>query len=162
MRRSGLKGLTLGLFVFAAGLVGSASAHAHLAASEPADRAVVAEVPAQLELTFSEAVETGISRFYVYRLDTELPDLEEGPAERDWQRINAQAGMLVNEVLGGAENEDLQVDADLANVPSRSEQVSLVLEEDLGPGIYFAFWRVLSIDTHITEGFVTFIVANGR
>lgn len=49
-----------------------------------------------------------------------------------------------------------RVDEGLANEERRSEQVVINLQEELSPGVYVVMWRILSIDTHATEGFFVF------
>jgi copper resistance protein C len=52
-----------------------------------------------------------------------------------------------------------QVDAGDSRVDATDTELLLVSVPHLGPGTYRVTWRVLSIDTHVTEGDFTFDVA---
>ena len=147
------KAVALGLLA----LLPMALAHGDLVSSAPADRSVLEGSPEEAVLTFSEPVEVPFSTFKVYRLDVPLP--EAAPDEREWQRLGGLAGALVSEVLTSEEESEARVDSGVQTSDRRSEEVALGLQEPLQPGVYVLMWRVLSIDTHIVQGFVTFIVA---
>lgn len=137
---------------------GAAYAHADLASSTPAAGAVLEHPPAEVSLTFTEAVEVRFSTFKVYALGADL-DFEAEDAEA---RLNGLAAQLVSEALGA--REDTGARADLGADPSTSEaartaeEVTLALEPDLEAGVYVVMWRVLAVDTHTTQGFFTFRV----
>jgi len=54
-----------------------------------------------------------------------------------------------------------RVDRGPARVDAASPAVLQVPLKPLGPGTYRVKWRVLSVDTHVTEGDFTFRVADG-
>ena len=54
-----------------------------------------------------------------------------------------------------------RVDQGPAAVDPSSRTLLQVPLKPLGPGIYRVKWRVLSVDTHVTEGDFTFRVAGG-
>ena len=54
-----------------------------------------------------------------------------------------------------------RVDRGPAKVDAASPALLQVPLEPLGPGVYRVKWRVLSIDTHVTEGDFTFRIADG-
>ena len=146
--------------------VGTAFGHAHLSDSNPVAGSILEAAPAQVELSFSEPVETMFSIFKVWRLDTTV-DLAEENAE---QRLNGLAGALVNEVLElDASAEELlnqsgleRVDTALESSGATVAELNLLLQDDLPDGHYVLMWRVLSIDTHVTQGFVVFSVLTGE
>ncbi len=51
-----------------------------------------------------------------------------------------------------------RVDAGDANVDANDPTILRVSLKPLPPGKYKVFWRVLSVDTHTTEGSFTFVV----
>jgi copper resistance protein C len=53
-----------------------------------------------------------------------------------------------------------RVDRGPAQVDAASRALLLVPLKPLGPGTYRVKWRVLSVDTHVTEGDFTFRVAD--
>ena len=44
----------------------------------------------------------------------------------------------------------------------QSETVTVRLKDDLEPGAYAVMWRVLSVDSHAIEGFLTFTYDPGE
>ncbi len=134
-------------------LGGAASAHADMAQSTPAGNTTVTELPGAVQLVFTEPVETLFSVFKVYRLEADV----DMAADSAWKRLNGLAGALVNEVLtandAGAE---ARVDEGVETASATTAEVSLSLPDDLAPGVYVVMWRVLSIDTHSTQGFLVF------
>lgn len=132
-----------------------ASAHAELSASDPENGATVPHAPSVVVLEFSEEVEVPFSTFKVYPLGAEVdPNTPDAQARR-----NGLAGSLVSDVLG-VQN-DMAARADLELVPDEAtaSTVSLPLKAGLEPGIYVVMWRILSVDTHQTQGFLTFEIA---
>jgi len=57
------------------------------------------------------------------------------------------------------DKEGKRVDAGPAEVSPTSPAMLQVPVKALGPGTYRVKWRVLSVDTHVTEGEFTFHVA---
>ena len=135
-------------------------AHADLVSSEPEAGSLLTEAPAQVVLNYSEPVEVPFSIFKVYRLDAEV-DLS---ADNAGQRLNGLAAQLINDVLelrddAGAE---ARADAGLETDGTTVDQVTFVLHDELPDGHYVVMWRVLSIDTHVTQGFFVFSVEAGE
>jgi len=143
----------LGLFAVAVmvGVAGPVLAHATLQSSDPVPDAVLAAIPQAVRLQFTEPVEINASIFKVYPLADEA----------DSQRLKAAASQLVNEVLRARGDEDRRADAGVAADGVVAGQVQILLKEDLPPGPYVVMWRVLSIDTHVTQGFFVFRVEPG-
>lgn len=136
--------------------LGAAVAHADLRMSEPIAGSVLTEAPAEVVLRYSEALEVPFSTFKVYRLDVEI-DLE---ADNALQRLNGLASELVNDVLGLRDDGQAEARVDVA-VESDSvttDLLQLTLNENLETGHYVVMWRVLSIDTHVIQGFFVFSV----
>ena len=131
-------------------------AHAHLSGSVPADGDILDAAPDQVALSFSEPLETMFSIFKVYRLDTEV-DMTAGNAQ---QRLNGLAAALVNEVLQLREDGPGRVDTGTESAGTTVPELSVLLADDLPAGHYVVMWRVLSIDTHTTEGFIVFTVTD--
>lgn len=131
-------------------------AHAHLSESVPADGDILDTAPEQVVLRFSEPLETMFSIFRVYRLDAEV-DMTAGNAQ---QRLNGLAAALVNEVLELREDGPGRVDTGMESDGATVPELTVLLADDLPAGHYVALWRVLSIDTHTTEGFIVFTVTD--
>lgn len=133
---------------------GAASAHAHLGASLPAADSVSDEGPTEVVLSFTERVEVSFSVVGLLRLDAEV-DLS-APTGR--LRLAGLAAQAVNQRLGSSEPSPDAVAFSLSPAGGAAAELSLVLEEPLRPGHYVVLWRVLSVDTHITEGHFVFSV----
>lgn len=137
----------------------SANAHAELITSDPAAESRLTTAPELVTLEFTEPVETKFSIFKVYQLDAEV----DMAAENAWQRLNGLAGALVSEVLTSRDDADAmaRVDAGLTGAAARTDSVVIGLKSELPAGTYVVMWRVLSIDTHTTQGFAVFEYAPG-
>lgn len=134
-------------------LAGVAHAHAYLVSSFPAENALLRRSPGEVRLSFTEAVELRFSQFAVYAL--------EAPSERwrDMRWLQEQAKALAEKVLSaGGIKPAGRVDAGLRTQARTADNVSLALKPDLGPGVYVVLWRVLSVDSHTTQGFLVFVV----
>lgn len=130
---------------------GSAVAHSDLARSVPADGERLSAPPQSVELVFTEPVEVALSVFKVYPLPAP-PD-----ALADPMRLNGLAAELVSQVLGRRDDRDRRVDTGLQTGQGTAAAVTLGLKPDLQPGAYVVMWRVLSVDTHVTQGFTVFV-----
>jgi methionine-rich copper-binding protein CopC len=138
------------LAVFAAG---TAAGHAYLRSASPAEDSTVAAAPAVVRLLFTEPLEVRFSTFKVYPV----------PAAPGWdrRRLNAAAGAIVSNVLRRAGDEAERADDGLATTARTTTEVAIRLKPRLAAGAYVVMWRVLSIDTHTTQGFYVFTVAPG-
>lgn len=134
---------------------GSALGHADLIASEPAAGAVLEVGPGEVTLTYSERLESLFSVFKVYELDPAEVDLNADDAAL---RLNALAALLVNEVLELRDDGDEQVGFELVSEGATIDELALRFKEPLPAGHYVVMWRVLSVDTHVTQGFFMFSV----
>ena len=142
-----------GAAVLAVLAAGTAAGHAYLRASSPVEDSTVAVGPSEVRLQFTEPVEVRFSTFKVYPV----------PAEPGWdrRRLNAAAGALVSSVLRRTGDEGARADDGLATTARTTTEVVIRLKPGLAPGAYVVMWRVLSIDTHTTQGFFVFSVASG-
>jgi len=127
--------------------VQSALAHAGLEASNPADGAIIS-APQEIVLTFVEPIETMFSVFELHQLDV-APD-----ASHD---LHAQAA---HDAMTHAFNMDAtSLRATEMLTTGQSATVTLALPE-LAPGSYSLMWRVLSVDSHPSQDFITFVITD--
>lgn len=150
---AGLRWVRIGLLACLP-LLGSALGHAHLGASQPAEGSVLEQAPSEVLLSFTERVEVGFSVVKLLRLDAEV-DLS---AATGRLRLAGLAAQAVNTWLGASEPSPDAVAFTLSPSAGAAAELSLALEEPLPPGHYVVMWRVLSVDTHITEGHFLFSV----
>lgn len=128
--------------------------HAYLSSSSPADGEVIEGSVEAIDLEFTEGVEIAFSTFKLVRL---THDFDMATPEYT-ARLNAIAGPMVKEVLGSQGAYEGQV-ATVASPSSGSvSALTLGLTKPLAVGAYLLAWRVLSVDTHVLEGFITFTV----
>jgi methionine-rich copper-binding protein CopC len=146
---------TLLLLLLAAGV---ALAHADYESSAPDRDAVLEAPPAEVRVTFTEAVETRFSIFKVYPLELP-PSADMIVADPDFLRLNGLAGLVVADVLQLRDDDEARADKGLVDPPARTNDVTLELRPDLTPGAYVVMWRVLAADTHPTQGYFVFVVA---
>ena len=161
-----LRNLLVCLLLSGAGL---ALAHAELVTATPAPKSVVGALPQEVTLSFSEPVEARFSLFKVYKLEPRPEGLSGGegetadatggaPAElleEEALRLNGLAGALFAEVLTARGDEAARADAGAVTADT-SKEVTLALKDGLEAGDYVVMWRVLSADTHTTQGFYVF------
>ena len=76
--------------------------------------------------------------------------------------LDAAAETLMAEVIGSRDDENARADAGVSPSEGQSETVTLQLKDDLEPGAYAVMWRVLSVDAHTIEGFLTFTYDPGE
>lgn len=146
LRRSVIGAVTLVLL-----WTGVAAAHAYLKASDPPEETTINAAPTAVRLIFTEPVEIRFSIFKVYRLDID-PGME-------MRRVNAAAGALMSNVLQKRGDEAERADAGVDAASRTTTDVAIKLKPELKAGSYVVMWRVLSIDTHTTQGFFVFTLA---
>lgn len=142
----------LGLAAAVCGSGIAASAHAFLNAETPAADGIVGTAPKEVRLTYSEPVEIRFSTFKVYK----IPAASGG----ELRTLHAAADGLVAANLLKRGDEAARSDAGLANTTRTSADIVVRLK-DLEPGAYVLMWRVLSVDTHTTQGSFIFIYTPG-
>jgi len=137
-----------------------AFAHAHLTASTPADGAVLDSAPSNVALTFTEAVQKRFSLFAVVPL--QVPAVTNESAKEHSQRTYGLAAQLADSVMAAGGKVKDRVNAGLADASGASKDVTITLQDKLPAGTYVVVWRVLSVDTHVTQGIVVFTVGSGN
>lgn len=70
--------------------------------------------------------------------------------------LDAAAETLLAEVIDAQRDEGVRADTGVSPSEGQSETVTLQLRNDLEPGAYAVMWKVLSVDAHTIEGFLTF------
>jgi methionine-rich copper-binding protein CopC len=73
--------------------------------------------------------------------------------------MDRAAEMLIPTVIDLSGDEAARADTGLAATQDMAKSVTINLKENLAPGAYVAMFRVLSEDTHVVEGFITFEIA---
>jgi copper resistance protein C len=131
-------------------LVSVALAHANLESSTPEDGSTVMTLEG-VSLTFTETLQVPFSFFKLYKL-TDEGSLEDS---QEKLRLNGLAGQLLSNITEESDEAE-RADAGLVTTDNSSNTIELELKSDLTPGIYALMWRVLSVDTHVTQGFILF------
>ncbi len=132
-------------------LAGVVLAHSYLSNSSILAGSILKIMPDKLTLEFSEPLEVGFSSFKVYKLETK---------STDGANIKLEAEALVARVLALKNDLAKRADAGLETTASEAALVKLKLKANLKSGIYVVMYRVLSVDTHITQDFFTFSITN--
>lgn len=140
------------LFLFA--MIGAVSAHAQLALSVPATGDIVEMAPMEIQLEFTEGLEVAFSIFKLYRLDTDVDTAQANYL----QRLNGAAALLVGEALGSSAEDARSIPVTPEPATGLIDTVTLHLDDELPAGHYVVMWRVLSVDTHVIDGFFVFTV----
>ena len=78
----------------------------------------------------------------------------------DGDKLKLEAQALVARVLALKNDLAKRADAGLETTASEAALVKLKLKPNLKPGIYVVMYRVLSVDTHITQDFFTFSLSS--
>jgi copper resistance protein C len=124
------------------------SAHAFLNSSVPSADSTVSTPPKEVKLSYSEPVEIRFSIFKVYKLSA-------APGA-DMRALHAVAADLVSADLLKRGDEAARSDAGVATTTRTGTDIVVRLK-DLEPGAYVLMWRVLSVDTHTTQGSFVFV-----
>jgi hypothetical protein len=111
--------ILIGIIAFS----GGAQAHAFLDTASPSVGGTLRAAPAQVNLTFTQALEPAFSTV----------------------RVEDAAGKQVDKKDGAVSSDN-----------PKALHISL---PPLPPGTYQVFWRVLSVDSHVTEGKFKFTIA---
>ncbi len=106
--------------------------------------------PKEVRLSYSEPVEIRFSIFKVYKISA-------APGA-DMRTLRSAADSLVSSDLLKRGDEAQRSDAGVANTGQTSTDIAVRLK-DLEPGAYVLMWRVLSVDTHTTQGSFIFVYA---
>lgn len=143
------------LALVTAASLGVGLAHANLTRSEPGAGSVVAgSSVTEIELEFSEGLEVLFSTFRLLRLEHDFDTAD----DRFRLRLNALAAGRFKEALAAAGTGPEYVSFTLDPASGRPNILKLKLEHALPPGSYALYWRVLSVDTHVVEDYLTFTI----
>lgn len=124
-------------------------AHAMIEASSPENGGILESTQTELVVTFSEPIETMFSVFELHTLDV-------APDATHEARANA-----ANTAMAQVFNMDAMSLRNINMLSSgQSDTVTLSLPESLEPGSYALMWRILSTDSHSSQDFITFVVAD--
>ncbi len=123
----------------------SALAQANLVSATPKEGSVVRELPNEVQLVMSEAIDLRVSRFRVYGLQTK-PNAD--PRE-------VAQGFFAGEVILPI-TDFVKADTDL-NPKGVNSNVAIGLRENLPAGTYVVTWRAYSTDLTVQEGFTFFV-----
>ncbi len=132
-------------------LAGVVLAHSYLSSSSILANSILKTMPENLILGFSEPLEIGFSSFKVYKLETKTTD---------GAKLKLEAQALVTRVLALKNDLTKRADDGLETTASEAALVKLKLKLNLKSGIYVVMYRVLSVDTHITQDFFTFSLSS--
>ena len=128
-------------------LLSVAAAHSELEKATPAEDAKVS-APKAVELSFGEPLELRFSTFKVYPLGVTGNTL----------KVNGAAGALKTRVLSAKNDDAARADLGLSTTGRTATSVTLPLKPNLVKGAYVVMWKVLSVDTHATDGYYVFYV----
>jgi copper resistance protein C len=162
-------------------------AHSEFESSTPEDGAVLDVVPTEIVINFDKDIQPAFSIFKVYPLPADMiaeaataaesEHSEEhsegehsesethsegdvhGEESSEHSEMDEAAKLFIPTVIDLSGDEDARADMGLAATEDLAKSVTITLKEDLAPGAYVAMFRVLSGDTHIVEGFITFEIA---
>jgi copper resistance protein C len=131
-------------------LAGVVLAHSYLSNSSILANSILKTMPDKLTLEFSEPLELGFSSFKIYKLETKSTG----------EKLKLEAQALVARVLALKNDLAKRADAGLETTASEAAVVKLKLKPNQKSGIYVVMYRVLSVDTHITQDFFTFSLSS--
>jgi copper resistance protein C len=145
-------------------------AHGYLETSSPLDGASLSQAPTEIVLEFKENIETTFSIFKVYPLpeasdsttEDKMTEHQEEHAADDHtddapshSAMDSLAETFVPTVLELKDDPSARVDTSVLTTGT-SKKVVIGLQENLPPGAYVVMWRVISVDTHTIDGYLTF------
>ena len=128
-------------------VAGIGLAHASLNSASIRDGQTIQTMPKSIKLEFSEALELGFSTFKLIALDSKVSDRK---------AANTAANALVGRVLGLQNNGVARADDGLLTRTPIAAHVEVKLKPKLPAGWYVMIWKVLSIDSHISDDFFVF------
>jgi copper resistance protein C len=131
-------------------LTGVVLAHSYLSNSSILANSILKTMPDKLTLEVSEPLELGFSSFKIYKLETKSTG----------EKLKLEAQALVARVLALKNDLAKRADAGLETTASEAAVVKLKLKPNQKSGIYVVMYRVLSVDTHITQDFFTFSLSS--
>ena len=132
-------------------LAGVAFAHSYLSSSSILANSILKFSPERVTLEFTEPLEINFSTFKVYKLETKTTDPE---------KLKLEVQALINRVMTLKTDGSSRSDNGLETNVAQAARVKLKLKANLKAGMYVVMYRVLSVDTHITQDFFTFTISN--
>jgi copper resistance protein C len=139
--------LILATFMVAGIGPGLVLAHSNLVVSSIKGGATVRVMPKTITLEFSEAVETGFSRFKLLALEPKIKTLK---------AANTTANDLLEPSLEKRNDETTRADDGLLTTAAVAAKLEVKLKAKLSAGWYVMMWKVLSVDTHDGSDFFVF------
>lgn len=124
-----------------------ALAHAELENSSPLPDSVVKSSPSLVEVSFTEAIETKLSIFKVYKLEGSFSSIKAS---------HAAAAELIRRAILAKNDQAKRFDVGLDKPAETAPTVRIALKSGLPPGQYLVMWKVLSVDGHVTTDFFLF------
>jgi copper resistance protein C len=148
--------LFVGLATATVTALGITFAHANVKSSIPKDGSTLSAMPKTVQLTFGEAVETKVSTFKMYWMD-EKSIMKNGKELPDEQADNIVEKFANTMTVLKKDTAD-RVDAGYASgTAAESKIVTLNVKPGTSkPGVYVVMWKLTSVDTHTTSGFMRF------
>ncbi len=136
--------------------LGAAFAHANVKSSIPKDGSTLSAMPKTVQLTFGEAVETKVSTFKVYWMD-EKSIMKNGKELPDEAADNI-VEKFANTMTALKKDTADRVDTGYATgTNAESKTVTLNVKPGTSKsGVYVVMWKLTSVDTHTTSGFMRF------
>jgi copper resistance protein C len=122
-------------------------AHSNLVDSSIKEGSIVRVMPKTITLEFSEAVETGFSRFKLVALEPKIKTL---------RAATMAADDLLEPTLEKRNDEATRADDGLQNTPAVAAKLEVKLKAKLPVGWYVMMWKVLSVDSHTGSDFFVF------
>ena len=145
-----------GIAAIATVTAGIALAHANIKSSIPKDGSTLSALPKTVQLTFGEAVETKVSSFKIYWMDEKA--IQKNGKELPDEAADDIVEKFANKMLARKTDTADRVDAGYApSTMAESKTVTLNVKPGITrPGVYVAMWKLTSVDTHTTSGFMRF------
>ena len=127
--------------------LGFVLAHSNLNAASIIDGATISVMPKTITLEFSEAVETGFSRFKLIALDPKIKTLK---------AANVEADSVLEATLEKRGDQASRADDGLLTSVAIAAKLEVKLKAKLRAGWYVMMWKVLSVDTHNSSDYFVF------
>lgn len=145
-----------GLAAATAITLGVALAHANIKSSIPKDGSSLSAMPKTVQLTFGEAVETKVSTFKIYWMDEKL--IMKNGKELPDEQADDIVEKFANKMTALKQDTTDRVDAGYSKgTMAQAKQVTLNVKPGTSkPGVYVVMWKLTSVDTHTTSGFMRF------
>jgi methionine-rich copper-binding protein CopC len=128
----------------------AAAAHALLESSVPADGSILREAPTAIRLVFSAPIDPRFSIFKIYPVPVS--------ARGDERSMRRAAAVLVSALIDRRGHEPARVDEGVSAAGRTTREVGIRLRADARPGVYVVMWKVLSIDSHVSQDYMLFVV----